>query len=103
MHSIPLPDASRLRHSVSVMADNAERPERSSKDRGVAIDPNATGAAAPLPAEAPALPARETHERQAAWLRGHACDTATDVIFAPPDELVALRAHRLFNVLADNI
>ena len=85
------------------MADNAERPERSSNDRGVVIDPNATGAAVPLPAEAPALPPRETHERQAAWLRGHACDTATDVIFAPPDELVALRAHRLFDVLADKI
>lgn len=62
-----------------------------------APDPNATGASGPLPG-APGRSGRETHERQAAWLRSKA--EAGEAAVPDAEDRTRLR---VFAVLADNV
>jgi PAS domain S-box-containing protein len=85
------------------MANNAERPN--DRIRGTrALDPDATGAPTPLPAHGPGLPGRETHERQAAWLRGDMNrEEPPGSNDSAPAQLIEVRAHRLLRVLSDSV
>ena len=85
------------------MSDNTES---SQQDRSARThpNPNATGAPNPLQGHDPGIPGRETHERQAAWLRGE-MDGEEGIRHLPASlaDPIALRAPRLFPILSDNI
>lgn len=89
--------------AANALNDNAERPQRpSTGSRGICGDPNATGAPDPLPG--PGSPGRETHERQAAYMRGskETAERATSVA-VQSEALAALRAHGVFELLGENV
>jgi PAS domain S-box-containing protein len=66
------------------------------------LDPNVTGASAPLPSGDPGTPGRETHERNAALERGH-LRPAQPTGRRDDDALARLPAHKLFAALAENV
>ncbi len=69
--------------------------------QSASINPNATGAAQPLPGGAPGTPGRETHEREAALQRGGSLRGPNEPMCAP--ELPGLRADLLYNLVAENV
>jgi PAS domain S-box-containing protein len=66
------------------------------------MDPNATGAAKPLPNLAPGTPGREAHEREAVLNRSGSLVAAPAESLCAP-ELPGLRADLLYTLLAENV
>jgi PAS domain S-box-containing protein len=66
------------------------------------VNPNATGAAAPLPGGEAGAPGRESHEREAALARGHSeLPSLAEPLCAP--DLPGLDANLLYTLVAENV
>jgi PAS domain S-box-containing protein len=83
------------------MTSDSQSLDGHAKDRATLPDPNATGASNALPG-APGHSGRETQERQAAWMRSKMQTEATAASDSE-DDLIRMRAHRLFPVLGENV
>src|SRR5687767_3498895 len=77
-----------------------QSPGRRQSDKTKFPDSNATGASDPL-SGTPGQSGRETHERQAAWLRSK--NRAEEATVTESEGMLHVRAHRLFAALGENV